>query len=86
MIQYLQSKTRYQNWMNSNLFAKVSLLLAAPIHYRNMAREKYERPLESLLQYFFNYQTQHRGQITHMPFHAGIDPVATDLLVMMMEE
>ncbi len=61
-------------------------LLAQPIHYRNMAREEHVRPLESLLQHFFNHQTHHRGQTTHMLFHAGIDPGVTDLLVMMMEE
>jgi len=61
-------------------------LLAHPMHYRNMAREEHERPLEQLLQHLFNHQTHHRGQITHMLFHAGIDPGPTDLILMLMEE
>jgi len=61
-------------------------LLAQPIQYRNMSKEKHERSLGSLLQHFFNHQTHHRGQTTHMLFHAGIDPGPTDLLVMLMEE
>ena len=61
-------------------------LLAQPIHYRNMAGEKQERPLGQLLQHFFNHQTHHRGQATTLLFQAGIDPGPTDLLVMMMDE
>lgn len=61
-------------------------LLAHPIHYRNTAREDQERPFEQLLQHFFNQQTHHRGQITHMLFHAGVDPGPTDLIVMLTEE
>ena len=34
----------------------------------------------------FNQQVCHRGQVTTLLFQAGIDPEATDLLVMMMEE
>jgi len=60
-------------------------LLAQPIQYRNTAKEKEARTLESLLQHFFNHQTHHRGQTTHMLFDAGIDPGVTDLLVMMEE-
>ncbi len=61
-------------------------MLVEPIRYRNMAREKYERKLGALLQHLFNHQTHHRGQVTTLLFQAGIDPEATDLLVMMMEE
>ncbi|MDT8376866.1 MAG: DinB family protein [Mariprofundaceae bacterium] len=61
-------------------------MLAEPIRYRNMAGEKHERPLGQLLQHLFNHQTHHRGQVTTMLYQAGIDPEATDLLVMMMEE
>jgi uncharacterized damage-inducible protein DinB len=34
----------------------------------------------------FSHQSHHRGQVTTLLFQAGIDPEATDLLVMMMEE
>jgi len=61
-------------------------MLASSIRYRNIAGEKHEQPLGVLLQHLFNHQTHHRGQITTLLFQAGIDPEATDLLVMMMEE
>jgi len=60
-------------------------MLATPIRYRIMAGEKHQQPLGALLQHFFNHQTHHRGQVTTLLFQAGIDPAATDLLVMMME-
>jgi len=61
-------------------------MLAAMIHYRNMAGDTHEHPLGALLQHLFNHQTHHRGQATTLLFQAGIDPGPTDLLVMMMEE
>jgi len=61
-------------------------MLASPIRYRNMAGEKHAQPLGALLQHLFNHQTHHRGQITTMLFQAGIDPEATDLIMMLMEE
>ena len=61
-------------------------MLAELIRYRNMAGEKFERPLGALLQHLLNHQTHHRGQVTTLLFQAGVDPEATDLLVMMMEE
>jgi len=62
------------------------VMLASPIRYRNLAGDKHEQPLGALLQHLFNHQTHHRGQVTTLLFQAGIDPEATDLLVMMMEE
>lgn len=61
-------------------------VLAENIRYRNMTGEKHVQPLGALLQHLFNHQTHHRGQITALLFQAGIDPKATDLIVMMMEE
>jgi len=61
-------------------------LLASPISYRNIAGEKLQQPLGALLQHLFNHQTHHRGQITTLLFQAGIDPEATDLIMMLMEE
>jgi len=61
-------------------------MLGTTIRYRNMAGEKHEQLLGPLLQHLFNHQTHHRGQVTTLLFQAGIDPEATDLLVMMMEE
>jgi len=57
-------------------------MLVSPIRYRNMAGEKHEQPLGALLQHLFNHQTHHRGQVTTLLFQAGVDPEATDLLVM----
>ncbi len=34
----------------------------------------------------FNYQICHCGQVTTLLFQAGINPKATELFVMMMEE
>jgi len=56
------------------------------IHYRNMKGENQGKTLGDLLQHVVNHQTHHRGQATTLLFQAGIDPAATDLLVMMMEE
>lgn len=61
-------------------------MLGTTIRYRNMAGEKHEQPLGALLQHLFNHQTHHRGQVTTLLFQAGIDPEATDLLVLLMEE
>jgi len=47
---------------------------------------EHQQPLAVLLQHLFNHQTHHRGQVTILLFQAGIDPEATDLLVIMMEE
>jgi len=61
-------------------------MLQSDIRYRNMKGIKYQKPLGELLQHVFNHQTHHRGQVTTLLFQAGIDPEATDLLVMMMDE
>ncbi len=61
-------------------------MLSSSIRYRNMAGEKHEQPLGALLQHLFNHQTHHRGQVTTLLFQAGIDPEATDLLVLLMDE
>ncbi|MBL4760881.1 MAG: hypothetical protein JKY80_08550 [Mariprofundaceae bacterium] len=53
---------------------------------RFLKGNKHQRELGALLQHVFNHQTHHRGQVTTLLFQAGIDPEATDLLVMMMEE
>jgi len=60
-------------------------MLASSIRYRNMVGEKHEQPLGALLQHLFNHQAHHRGQVTTLLFQAGVDPEATDLLVMAME-
>ncbi len=61
-------------------------MLQSDIRYRNMKGIKYQKPLGELLQHVFNHQAHHRGQVTTLLFQAGIDPEATDLLVMMMDE
>jgi len=61
-------------------------MLQSDIRYRNMKGIKYQKPLGELLQHVFNHQTHHRGQVTTLLFQTGIDPEATDLLVMVMEE
>jgi len=61
-------------------------ILATPIRYRNMAGEKHQQLLDALLQHLFNHQTHHRGQVTTLLFQTGIDPEATDLIMMLVEE
>jgi uncharacterized damage-inducible protein DinB len=61
-------------------------MLQSDIRYRDMKGNKHKRPLGELLQHVFNHQTHHRGQVTTLLFQAGVDPEATDLLVMMMDE
>jgi len=61
-------------------------MLASPIRYRNIAGEKHTQLLGALLQHLFNHQTHHRGQITTLLFQAGIDPEATDLIMLLMED
>lgn len=60
--------------------------LTHPVYYKNMDGETMQFPLGLLLQHFFNHQTHHRGQVTTLLFQAGVDPEATDLLVMMMDK
>ena len=61
-------------------------MLQSDIRYRDMKGNKHQRALGELLQHVFNHQTHHRGQVTTLLSQAGIDPEATDLLVMLMEE
>jgi len=86
-IQILRSKREEMDALILNFSATWNEeMLASPIRYRNMAGEKHQQPLGALLQHLFNHQTHHRGQVTTLLFQGGIDPEATDLLVMMMEE
>ncbi|MBL4760706.1 MAG: DinB family protein [Mariprofundaceae bacterium] len=61
-------------------------MLQSDIRYRDTEGNKHQRSLGVLLHQVCNHQTHHRGQVTALLFQAGIDPEATDLLVMMMEE
>jgi len=86
-IQMLQSKREEMDALILNFSATWNEeILASPIRYRNMAGEKHEQALGALLQHFFNHQTHHRGQVTTLLFQAGVDPEATDLIMMLMEE
>lgn len=44
------------------------------------------RNFRAVLMHFFNHQTHHRGQVTTLLFQAGVDPGATDLLVLVPAE
>ena len=70
----------------SNLYSGRRYVPAAPIRYHNMAGEKHQQPLGALLQHFFNHQIHHRGQVTTLLFQAGVDPKATDFIMMLMED
>lgn len=37
--------------------------LAAPIRYANSSGRRFQQPLDSALDHFFNHQTHHRGQV-----------------------
>jgi uncharacterized damage-inducible protein DinB len=57
--------------------------LAAPLVYRTMLDPRnvsFDRGFA--LMHFFNHQTHHRGQATTLLMQLGIDPGATDLVVM----
>jgi len=86
-IQILRSKREEMDALILNFSAAWNEeILASPIRYRNMAGEKHQQPLGALLQHFFNHQTHHRGQVTTLLFQAGVDPEATDLIMMLMED
>jgi len=60
--------------------------LEAVVHYRNSRGEANRLRLGLLLVHFFNHQTHHRGQATTLLSQAGVDPGATDLLVILPRE
>lgn len=58
-------------------------ILARPLVYRTMLKPRnvaYGRDVA--LMHFFNHQTHHRGQATTLLMQLGVDPGATDLIVM----
>lgn len=59
--------------------------LAAPLAYRNMAGQPWNRTLGHLVFHFFNHQTHHRGQASTLLFQAGVDIGVTDLLAVIPE-
>ncbi len=56
--------------------------VAIPLAYRSMSGEGHVKALRAVLSHLFNHQTHHRGQITTLLFQVGIDPGATDLIVL----
>jgi len=48
--------------------------------------QRFEGPLWWTVAHVFNHQTHHRGQVTTLLTQKGIDPGATDLFAMFLEE
>jgi uncharacterized damage-inducible protein DinB len=59
--------------------------LDRPLPYRNIKGLPFTKDFGALLTHFFNHQTHHRGQVTTLLFQAGVDPGATDLLLLIPE-
>jgi uncharacterized damage-inducible protein DinB len=55
---------------------------AAVMRYTNTAGIAREHPAWKALTHFFNHQTHHRGQVTALLMQAGVDPGATDLIML----
>ena len=52
------------------------------VSYSNSRGEAHRRLLGHLMSHHFNHQTHHRGQATTLLSQAGVDPGATDLLLL----
>ena len=57
-------------------------ILDSTLRYKRMNGEAHEHPFWLVLTHFFNHQTHHRGQATTLLMQLGIDPGATDLIVL----
>jgi uncharacterized damage-inducible protein DinB len=55
---------------------------ASVMRYANSAGVAREHPAWKALTHFFNHQTHHRGQVTALVMQAGVDPGATDLIML----
>jgi len=52
------------------------------MRYTNKSGVAREHPAWKALTHFFNHQTHHRGQVTSLLMQAGVDPGATDLIML----
>lgn len=59
--------------------------LDVPLAYRRVNGEGHVKALGPVLSHVFNHQTHHRGQITTLLTQAGIDPGATDVILLVPE-
>ncbi|SEP69441.1 Uncharacterized damage-inducible protein DinB (forms a four-helix bundle) [Solimonas aquatica] len=59
--------------------------LDAPFDYQSMKGQPYRKRLSDVLLHVFNHQTHHRGQVTTLLMQRGVDPGATDLILMVPE-
>lgn len=50
--------------------------------YSGLTKSTRTKPAWTLVVHFFNHQTHHRGQVTTLLSEQGIDPGATDLMLM----
>jgi uncharacterized damage-inducible protein DinB len=55
--------------------------LSQPLHYTNIAGERWSYPLWQTLLHVVNHQTYHRGQVTTLLRQLGAPTVALDFLV-----
>lgn len=54
--------------------------------YSGLTKSTRVRPAWVLVSHLFNHQTHHRGQVTTLLSQCGVDPGATDLMLMPMPE
>ncbi|MFW7378463.1 MAG: DinB family protein [Oligoflexus sp.] len=60
--------------------------LTTEMKYQSMSGQSHQQDLWLVLSHFFNHQTHHRGQLTHLIHQLGINPGATDLIAMKREQ
>lgn len=56
------------------------------LEYANMKGVVSRKRYSSLIMHFFNHQAHHRGQASTLLSQSGIDPGATDLLLLVPNE
>lgn len=59
--------------------------LNGPLDYQSTKGQPFRKRLSDVLLHVFNHQTHHRGQITTLLSQQGVDPGATDLILLVGE-
>jgi uncharacterized damage-inducible protein DinB len=76
----------YREWLDELIVKFVGSLedeaLNQSLVFSSLKGVPASRNFCAVLMHFFNHQTHHRGQVTTLLFQAGVDPGATDLLVL----
>lgn len=82
----LSSLQSYREWLDELIIKFVASLgdeaLSQSLAFSSLKGIQSARNFHAVLIHFFNHQTHHRGQVTTLLFQAGVDPGATDLLML----